>query len=223
MITSVFMQFFTQVYPRFAIFMDVCAHCPQLVQPGFEPYCCHRCGIEPGHHGPWCHHRYPPPPIGEPINCRSCGAKLRSDKNRTPWCRPCWLLWLAKSREAQSPLKPPVQGASDECHSTAVCCDGLPSPVFVVGLPECGTTSLQHALESVGYGSIHCYAPKPWGPLPGDRFVGQLIDEAVAAGLEPLALLPPWVNAITQLDCWWIEGDCPESEQCYAHFRRLRC
>ena len=97
----------------------------------------------------------------------------------------------------------------------------LPSPVFVVGLPKCGTTTLQKALESVGYGAIHCYAPKPWGPTPGDRFVGHLMAEAVAAGLEPLALLPQWVNAVTQMDCWWIEGDSPETERCYAHFPQI--
>ena len=97
----------------------------------------------------------------------------------------------------------------------------MPSPVFVLGLPKCGTTTLQHALESVGYGAIHCYAPKPWGPTPGDRFIGHLMAEAVAAGLDPLALLPQWVNAVTQMDCWWIEGDSPETEQCYAHFPQI--
>ena len=38
----------------------------------------------------------------------------------------------------------------------------------MLGLPKCGTTSLQHALESAGYGTVHCYAPKPWGPEPAE-------------------------------------------------------
>ena len=68
---------------------------------------------------------------------------------------------------------------------------------------------------------VHCYAPKPWGPTPGDRFVGHLMAEAVNAGLEPMALLPQWVNAVTQMDCWWIDGDSPETERCYAHFPQI--
>jgi len=58
---------------------------------------------------------------------------------------------------------------------------------------------------SAGYGAVHCYAPKPWGPAAEDRFVGHLIEKAVAQQKSPLALLPPWVNAVTQMDCWWID------------------
>lgn len=97
----------------------------------------------------------------------------------------------------------------------------LPSPVFVVGLPKCGTTTLQRALESVSYGTIHCYAPKPWGRKTGDRFVGHLMAKAVGDGRKPLAYLPQWVNAMTQMGCWWIEGDSPETEKCYAHFPQI--
>ena len=206
----------------------ICANCPQLVQSGFEPYCCFRCGAFPGHHGPWCHHRYfsgfESVDVSEPITCRSCGEELQWGEfgvKRTLWCRPCWFLWLAKLRVAQTPHDLSDQDVPCVFPTTVANRDGLPSPIFVVGLPKCGTTTLHHALKSAGYGSVHCYAPKPWGPLPGDRFVGQLIVEAVAAGLEPLALLPPWVTAITQLDCWWIEGDGAKSEQCYAHFPQI--
>lgn len=79
--------------------------------------------------------------------------------------------------------------------------------VFVLGLPKCGTTSLQHALKSAGFGAVHCYAPKPWGPVSEDRFVGHRMVEAVAKGLPPLALLPPWVDAVTQMDCWWLDEE----------------
>lgn len=80
-------------------------------------------------------------------------------------------------------------------------------PVFVVGLPKCGTTSLQHALESAGFGAVHCYAPRPWGPSPEDRFIGPLMLKAVEQGRPPLALLPTWVNAVTQMDCWWVNWE----------------
>lgn len=105
-------------------------------------------------------------------------------------------------------------------------------PVFVVGMPKCGTTSLEHALESSPrYGSVHCYAPKPWGPNPPDRFVGHLMTEAAARGLPPLSLLPPWVNAVTQMDCWWLEDSeesaegtarpAPKRRRAYGHFPQI--
>jgi len=97
----------------------------------------------------------------------------------------------------------------------------LPGPIFVVGFPKCGTTSLQHALESAGYGAVHCYAPKPWGPAAADRFVGHLMVEASAMGLAPLALLPGWVNAVTQMDCWWIEEVSEGPQLARSHFPQV--
>lgn len=88
-------------------------------------------------------------------------------------------------------------------------------PVFVLGLPKCGTTSLQHALWSAGFGAVHCYAPKPWGPSPEDRFVGHLMFRAAREGRPPLALLPRWVNAVTQMDCWWLDYE-PEGKHSSA-------
>lgn len=111
------------------------------------------------------------------------------------WCRRCWASW-------DVPGTPKRPGRNDDAFA----------PVFVVGLPKCGTTSLQFALESAGYGAVHCYAPKPWGPEGADRFLGHLMMKAWGQGREPLHLLPNWVNAITQMDCWWIEEEPVETE-----------
>lgn len=78
--------------------------------------------------------------------------------------------------------------------------------VFVVGMPKCGTTSLQHALWSAGLNSMHCYAPKPWGEEAADRFVGARMMRAVKAGREPLDYLPG-VSVLTQMDCWYFDEE----------------
>eukprot|EP00419_Tripos_fusus_P046849 CAMPEP_0172838648 /NCGR_PEP_ID=MMETSP1075-20121228/28020_1 /TAXON_ID=2916 /ORGANISM="Ceratium fusus, Strain PA161109" /LENGTH=505 /DNA_ID=CAMNT_0013682187 /DNA_START=43 /DNA_END=1556 /DNA_ORIENTATION=+ len=84
---------------------------------------------------------------------------------------------------------------------------GEASHVFVLGLPKCGTTSLHHALESAGYVSVHWaigkggYKLKNKGVGAEHRFVGKLMERALAAGLEPLHFLPPGTNAVAQMDC----------------------
>jgi len=183
---------------------DICRNCLMLVQPGFEPYCCRRCSNTPGRHGPLCHRLYPP------TECESCGLvgtdgwAGHEDYAKTWWCRGCWEPWLASNIACAADIKVPFYPLSHDGGSYTAS-----PPVFVVGLPKCGTTSLQHALKSAGYGAVHCYAPKPWGPAPEDRFVGSLMARAVAEGKPPLALLPGWVNAITQMDCWWLEKGAP--------------
>lgn len=69
---------------------------------------------------------------------------------------------------------------------------------------------------------MHCYAPKPWGPRPADRFVGQLMLRAVEQGKKPLALLPAWVNAVTQMDCWWVDWEEKEKEEASAEEEKER-
>eukprot|EP00747_Dinoflagellata_sp_TGD_P209782 gnl/TRDRNA2_/TRDRNA2_83155_c0_seq2.p1 gnl/TRDRNA2_/TRDRNA2_83155_c0~~gnl/TRDRNA2_/TRDRNA2_83155_c0_seq2.p1 ORF type:complete len:326 (+),score=41.35 gnl/TRDRNA2_/TRDRNA2_83155_c0_seq2:79-1056(+) len=177
-----------------------CPNCPRLAQAWCEPHCCLRCAWEPGHHGPMCLGRYPP------TLCSECGSVTDDgwigDEEHADvfWCRRCWEPWLAA-------LPPSGRQLPEDARA----------PIFVLGLPKCGTTSLQHALESAGYGAVHCYAPKPWGPNPADRFVGHLMERAAAEGRPPLDLLPSWVNAVTQMDCWWIEDSKQEGEFECAH------
>lgn len=119
------------------------------------------------------------------------------------FCANCWNKWQSNGGAGPNELWKASLARSKD----------LKGPVFVVGLPKCGTTSLQHALESCGYGAVHCYAPKPWGPRGVDRFVGHLMAKAAEDGLKPLDLLPNWVNCVTQMDCWWVDwednpGDC---------------
>merc|ERR1712224_581750 len=48
---------------------------------------------------------------------------------------------------------------------------------------------------------------------------------AVRDGLLPLSNLPSWVNAITQMDCWWLEEDTSASPEqllkAYGHFPQI--
>eukprot|EP00401_Gymnodinium_catenatum_P018033 CAMPEP_0117540090 /NCGR_PEP_ID=MMETSP0784-20121206/43320_1 /TAXON_ID=39447 /ORGANISM="" /LENGTH=274 /DNA_ID=CAMNT_0005336735 /DNA_START=248 /DNA_END=1070 /DNA_ORIENTATION=- len=59
------------------------------------------------------------------------------------------------------------------------------------------------------------------GPSGGYRFVGHLMVEASAMGLAPLALLPGWVNAVTQMDCWWIEEVSEGPQLARSHFPQV--
>lgn len=121
------------------------------------------------------------------------------------FCRRCWEGWFSSKPPSQ--LKAP--SASQRAPTSASKKHGGPAPIFVVGLPKCGTTSLQHALETAGYGAVHCHAPRAAGL---ERFVGQRLLRAVEEGKAPLAFLPDWVDAITQMDCWWMDWKNKDGE-----------
>jgi len=103
--------------------------------------------------------------------------------------------------------------------------------VFVLGLPKCGTTSLHHALESAGYVSVHWalgkggYKLVTRGAGAEQKFVGKLMEKALASGLEPLHFLPPGTNAVAQMDyLYWdsagrVAGSFPQ--MCPKMLRRL--
>ena len=69
--------------------------------------------------------------------------------------------------------------------------------VFLIGFPKSGTSSITKALESLGYRCAH------WKYK--DKFVGEMMRDAVAAGLAPVARMPD-IDAFTQMDFVEEEG-----------------
>ncbi|CAK0870615.1 unnamed protein product [Prorocentrum cordatum] len=79
-------------------------------------------------------------------------------------------------------------------------------PVFVLGLPKLAPPRCRAPWSLPA--SDRSTATRPSrGPSPriGVRVWGSLRQAAVEKGKRPLAFLPPWVDAVTQMDCWWSE------------------
>jgi len=83
--------------------------------------------------------------------------------------------------------------------------------VLVLGMPKCGTTSLQEAFKSAGFNSVH-WALKAGVDLHADvqlrkygedadqRLVAKLMYHAVRHGFKPLDYLPLGVNAVAEMN-----------------------
>ncbi|MCP4244373.1 MAG: zinc finger CCCH domain-containing protein [bacterium] len=89
-------------------------------------------------------------------------------------------------------------------------------PVFVIGMPKCGTTSLDKALRQAGWKPVH------WRAAVGgeEKLVSKLVLQALCENRNPFAYLPEGTNAITQMDGlewvqnaqkeWVVEGGFPQ-------------
>ncbi|CAJ1380669.1 unnamed protein product [Effrenium voratum] len=89
-------------------------------------------------------------------------------------------------------------------------------PVVVLGLPKCGTTSLNDAFVAAGLRSVHWALDvgknskndkqlREWGTGSEERLVGRLIQSAVMQNKPPFSLLPQ-VDAFAEINgLYWAD------------------
>jgi len=179
----------------------------------------------------------------------ACGAGARARRSAASWQPPVHGddSTGAAPASASTAADPEERSADDAATSWAPQASLATTKrplVLVLGLPKCGTTSLHEAFRSVGYESVHwalnagkdVSADKQlrlWGVDADRRLIARLMHRAASQGLPPLALLPPGVDAVAEMNglfwadkhAWVAEGHFPQMsllEQLVLHYPDAR-